>query len=174
MRLFNRMILPWGDAGYYNLGDASLHHFINCISFRRYEWSNCIILKWQFKITYCCNQKQNQKSSRLHWMYLLVVLVINNHAPRRKIDIFKKTRAVFCRKKKKKKKDTNKIWKNTILTQNLFLGDIWKDSILQISLKEGGKHNFLLLSVEVHQTHLNALWLVMEITLRQHFENEVF
>lgn len=78
------------------------------------------------------------------------------------------------KKKKKKKKDTNKIWKNTILTQNLFLGDIWKDSILQISLKEGGKHNFLLLSVEVHQTHLNALWLVMEITLRQHFENEVF
>lgn len=101
-------------------------------------------------------------------MCLLVLLVINNHALWRKIEILKKIRAAFYRKKNQSLK------KNTILTQNVFLGDIWKDSILQISLKEGGKHNFLLLSVEVHQTLLNAFWLAMEIVARWPFETEEF
>jgi len=50
----------------------------------------------------------------------LVVLVANNHALRRQIEILKKTRAAFCRKKRRKAR----LEKNTILAQSLFLGDI--------------------------------------------------
>lgn len=60
--------------------------------------------------------------------------------------ILKKSGTTFYSKKKWKLKLERKI----ILTQDVFLGEIWKDSILQIN--EGGKHLFLLLSVEVHQT----------------------
>lgn len=46
MRLFNRMILISGDAGYYNLDDVSLNHVIDFIFSKSHcKYSNYVILK---------------------------------------------------------------------------------------------------------------------------------